>query len=424
LDQLRAGVRNDARRPENRLRRARLASEEEPSGEPHQSLDDALNDLMNEVSDDDAILQDLAPGQAAPQLPATSPVTPHPSGAAASRRLAELESRAEELGGMAEQISRGEARLRRARERFARVFGSREDVQQDDYESPLTTMYSRAYDRYRQAEQRRTEGTTAPPLQLEGLSPEERREVDEELLWGVIRDSDILSDSLLEQEGNVWAYDPTNPPTLPPPTYTTNDDDDDDDDETNDENPAPDTTQTTDSAEGLARRARAQEMMNRQRLLRLSLEPPGGRRYASALPESARLRSRDDWPGLNDLLQQLEANTDLAASWREMHHTVHPFRHLPPQHQQFFEAPPAHTLDNQPDRPEPKTDEEMTRVLACQVCYQQLANIAVLPCGHMCMCQWCADVVIPVRHEHIPAVPTNCPMCRRKVKQRFKIHVG
>ncbi|OAL48356.1 hypothetical protein IQ07DRAFT_633324 [Pyrenochaeta sp. DS3sAY3a] len=428
LDQLRAGVRNNARRPENRLRRARLASEEEPSGEPHQSLDDALNDLMNEVSDDDAILQELTPGQAAPQLPAVSPATAHPPEAAALHRVAELESRAEELGGMAEQISRGEARLRRARERFARVFGSREDVQQDDYESPLTTMYSRAYDRYRQAEQRRAEGTTAPPLQLEGLSPEERREVDEELLWGVIRDSDILADSLLEQEGDVWAYDPTNPPTLPPPTYTANDDENDDDDEeeedeeTSDENPAPDTTQTTDwaeaaaaeAAEALSRRARVQEIINRQRLMRVSLEHPGGPSYVSALPSS------NDWPGLNQLLQRLEATNDMASQWRQMHTTSHLFGPPPPRHQ----PPPSHTLDNQPDRPEPKTDEEMTRVLACQVCYQQLANIAVLPCGHMCMCEWCADVVVPVKHEHIPAVPTNCPMCRRKVKQRFKIHVG
>ena len=67
------------------------------------------------------------------------------------------------------------------------------------------------------------------------------------------------------------------------------------------------------------------------------------------------------------------------------------------------------TLDNQPDRPAPKTDEEMTKTLACQVCYQQLADIAVLPCGHMVMCQWCADVVIPVRHSHIPTRPSKMP---------------
>jgi hypothetical protein len=86
-------------------------------------------------------------------------------------------------------------------------------------------------------------------------------------------------------------------------------------------------------------------------------------------------------------------------------------------------APPM-SLDNQPDRPAPKTEAEMTKVLACQVCYQQVADIAVVPCGHMVMCQWCADVVVPIKHSHIPTRPTKCPMCRRRVKQRFKVHTG
>jgi len=85
---------------------------------------------------------------------------------------------------------------------------------------------------------------------------------------------------------------------------------------------------------------------------------------------------------------------------------------------------PFPTLDNQPDRPSPKTDAEMTRTLACQVCYQQLADIAVLPCGHMVMCEWCADVVVPVKHSHILVRPLKCPMCRKQVKQRFKIHTS
>jgi hypothetical protein len=39
------------------------------------------------------------------------------------------------------------------------------------------------------------------------------------------------------------------------------------------------------------------------------------------------------------------------------------------------------------------------------------------------MCQWCADVVIPVKHSHLPIRPSKCPMCRKMVKQRFKIHM-
>ena len=49
LDQLRAGVENDARRLENRLQRRRLSSEEERPEQPHQSLEDALDSLLQEV---------------------------------------------------------------------------------------------------------------------------------------------------------------------------------------------------------------------------------------------------------------------------------------------------------------------------------------------------------------------------------------
>jgi rubrerythrin len=95
-------------------------------------------------------------------------------------------------------------------------------------------------------------------------------------------------------------------------------------------------------------------------------------------------------------------------------------------HSHFQQQPerPPETLDNQPGRPAAMSDEEMTKKLDCQVCYQQLADIALLPCGHMVMCQWCADVVIPVKHTHLPIRPSKCPMCRKTVKQRFKIHMG
>jgi hypothetical protein len=99
-------------------------------------------------------------------------------------------------------------------------------------------------------------------------------------------------------------------------------------------------------------------------------------------------------------------------------------RHSMNAHLQHAPERPPQTLDNQPGRPAAMNDEEMTRKLECQVCYQQLADVALLPCGHMVMCQWCADVVIPVKHSHLPIRPSKCPMCRKVVKQRFKIHMG
>jgi hypothetical protein len=86
-------------------------------------------------------------------------------------------------------------------------------------------------------------------------------------------------------------------------------------------------------------------------------------------------------------------------------------------------SPPPATLDNQPGRPAAMSEAEMTKKLECQVCYQQLADVALLPCGHMVMCVWCADVVIPVKHSHLPVRLSKCPMCRKVVKQRFRIHM-
>jgi len=76
------------------------------------------------------------------------------------------------------------------------------------------------------------------------------------------------------------------------------------------------------------------------------------------------------------------------------------------------------------ERPAPKTDEELTVKLNCQICYTQIADTAVLPCGHLAMCGWCADQACPVREgEDRTRVKglVNCPCCRKKVKKRVSI---
>ena len=134
LDQLRAGVENNALRPENRLRRRRLTSEEDRPEEPQQSLEDALDDLLREAEE-------------TPNVNSTVPTEPQSS---VTPQIQEDPSEPPR------PMTRREAQMQLARERFARVFGSREELEQDDYESPLTQMYTRAYDSQRQAEQRIT----------------------------------------------------------------------------------------------------------------------------------------------------------------------------------------------------------------------------------------------------------------------------
>lgn len=65
-------------------------------------------------------------------------------------------------------------------------------------------------------------------------------------------------------------------------------------------------------------------------------------------------------------------------------------------------------------------DEEMFVKMKCSVCQEQVADIALVPCGHMVMCRWCSEL-----HEHyIPEnrrIANSCPMCRTTIKQRVWI---
>lgn len=55
---------------------------------------------------------------------------------------------------------------------MTRVFGTREEIQSDDYQSPIAGLYARAWDRYRQAERQRREGIDpADPSTLHSAYP-------------------------------------------------------------------------------------------------------------------------------------------------------------------------------------------------------------------------------------------------------------
>ena len=75
-------------------------------------------------------------------------------------------------------------------------------------------------------------------------------------------------------------------------------------------------------------------------------------------------------------------------------------------------------------RPDPKEDDEMVLKLDCKVCYTQTADTACLPCGHLVMCQWCSEQHSPALHHDRtrPRVPANCPVCRKRIKQKVRIY--
>jgi len=72
---------------------------------------------------------------------------------------------------------------------------------------------------------------------------------------------------------------------------------------------------------------------------------------------------------------------------------------------------------------EPMTEEEMTVLLDCRICYSQKAEICTIPCGHLAMCRWCSE-------QHSPSHPNdrtrprraaNCPVCRKAIRNKIRI---
>lgn len=350
LHELRQRTENDASRPQNRFARSLLATETECEQTPHETIEDALDNLLADISDDEAQPAEQREQQDMPR-----------QSTALSRRL-----------------SRGQVQLQRARDRFARIFGTREDVQRDDYESPISSMYDRAWNRYQQAEERRASGQTMAPS-TDGLSQHERQEVEQQLLWGVMNESRAaLNPALSEPAQSEPFQSQSNPEPNPPGLH---------------------------ESSGFSSSGYISRLASR---LSIPDSPPS---------TDGLLRSTTS--DLTEALSQLTADL---ARLRQASDSVASARSALQQDRQPS-PPPSESLDV-PHRPPPLSEEQMTKNLACHVCYSQLADIAVLPCGHMVMCQWCADIVVPVKHAQFPARPSKCPMCRKGIKQRLKIHLA
>lgn len=71
--------------------------------------------------------------------------------------------------------------------------------------------------------------------------------------------------------------------------------------------------------------------------------------------------------------------------------------------------------------PLPATSEKMARDLSaspgrqeCSICMDHEAQYAMIPCGHLCMCESCAvDAALNIR---------DCPICRARVHKKIKIY--
>ena len=58
---------------------------------------------------------------------------------------------------------------------------------------------------------------------------------------------------------------------------------------------------------------------------------------------------------------------------------------------------------------------------ACVVCVDQPAEMALLPCGHLCLCKSCCTELMK---SHTAQTPATCPMCRTDVKAETRIFLA
>lgn len=81
-------------------------------------------------------------------------------------------------------------------------------------------------------------------------------------------------------------------------------------------------------------------------------------------------------------------------------------------------------FDADETRPAPLSKEQMTKEMDCKICYEQLASVVVLPCGHAAFCKWCANQQFPANPADRTRLreSTTCPICRKKIKSRVSCH--
>ncbi|KAL9053148.1 MAG: hypothetical protein Q9162_004945 [Coniocarpon cinnabarinum] len=96
------------------------------------------------------------------------------------------------------------------------------------------------------------------------------------------------------------------------------------------------------------------------------------------------------------------------------------------------ESPPVNHQPNSLDdervpRPPPKEDAEMVVSLSCRVCWQQMSDTAVFPCGHLVMCSYCAEIAVPTRDASNTCPErrdAKCLLCRKHVKRIARVYVS
>lgn len=276
---------------------------------------------------------------------------------------------------------RRQRRSGRSRQPPYAALGTREDVENPDYQSPISSMFSRAWDRYRTAEETRQAERLARP----------HRSLSNPLVGYVAGDSmgrasrarraSTVNMTHSGDAGYAYSQQPT-PwnsggaenmlwPQQPARGYF----------------------------DGTSEYAQEQ-WQPRPEPYEASAVPPPRRAWTY---NAASLHAHAEHDFLTEAVLELELSDEMMEVER---------------------APePASSIDTQ-DRPAPRPSAEMVLDMSCKICTEQPIDTVLEPCMHAFMCHWCAEIYMRWRKVR-PTVPqgtnTHCPLCKRKVTQRRKI---
>jgi hypothetical protein len=307
-------------------------------------------------------------------------------------------------------------REQRTAENYTRLFGSREDMETQgaDWESPIGGMFTRAYERFRIAEEvRQDERTLRQVLEHEQMATGPLFSNDNEEVHPAADTvyEDRLNEyySMLRQQDWVQNIrEPTANSDAPRESSPSNVD-------VSDPSAEGDTAVVAPEQASASAPAASQHRSTLERLLRNTPEP-----------QRSSIIARMEQNGTAAAIRESDSGNYMDV-WRRLRDAHAPFRGNWEEESEFSEDEDRTRggLDAEDSgRPEPKEDADMTLKLDCKICYTQTADTACLPCGHLVMCQWCSAQHSPVmQHDRTrPRKPANCPVCRKKIKQKVRIY--
>lgn len=243
--------------------------------------------------------------------------------------------------------------------------GTREDVQQDDYVSPIGEMFGRAYQRFRAAEETRQAARQAEHDVMQDVTNiMHNTNLTGEQTYGV-----PLEQSQRAQQEQVHLYGRPNTPRLGEPPLQNNP----------------------------------------------LLTPPDSN-------TSRRTQHTNMFSGVRRRTFHAQFYSEPVGEPSGPH--VNPFDVPPPETGMRF-ANTISPIDMQ-RRPEPRRSEDLQVDFGCKICQEQRIDTISMPCMHASMCSYCAEIwKSGCRDEDGRFVKEmwTCPICRRRISENRKFHI-